>query len=129
MKPAILLIVALALGLVSCSSAGPAVDRHDPEAVLRAYFAAWQRGDWSAQASFMDDNYAGMDPEPLESLYLVEIVPLPAPSSNERLYRVVFDIRVKGQGVSMRSGRYDWSYYLAWDAGRGSWLITNYGAG
>ncbi len=129
MKPLLLPIIALALGLVSCSSSGPAVDRHDPEAVLRAYFAAWQRGDWSAQASFMDDKYAGMNPEPVESIRVLEIVPLPAPSSNERLYRVVFDIQVKGQGVSMRSGRYDWSYYLTWEAGRGSWLITNYGAG
>ncbi len=129
MKPLVLPIIALALGLASCSAARPPVDRHDPEAMLRLYFAAWQRGDWPAQASFMGDNYAGMNPEPLQSLRVLEIVPLADASSGERLYRVVFDIEVKGQGVSMRSGRYAWSYYLTWDAGRDSWLITNYGAG
>jgi len=34
-----------------------------------------------------------------------------------------------GQGFSMQSGRYDWSYYLSRDSGSGDWLITNYGEG
>ncbi len=132
MKSTVLPFLALALVLVSCSALRPPlppVDRRDPEAVLRGYFAAWQRGDWSAQASFMDAKYARMDPEPVESLSVVEIAPLPGGSSGERSYRVVFEIKVKGHGVSMRSGRYDWTYYLTWDAARASWLITNYGAG
>ena len=53
----------------SCTFRGTtaiAVDRHDPESVLRAYFEAWGRGDWSAEASFMTEKYAGMAPEPVE---------------------------------------------------------------
>lgn len=132
MKTFILPIVAMALVLASCSALRPPlppVDRHDPQAVLRAYFAAWEQGNWSAQASFMDDKYAGMVPEPVASLHILQLVPLSEASSGERLYRVVFEIQVKGRGVSMRTGRYDWTYHLSWDAGRDSWLITNYGAG
>ena len=77
----------------------------------------------------MDHKYAGMDPEPVDSIRLLEIRLISSPSSDERTYRVVFEIKVKGQGVSMQSGRYDWTYYLTWDSTRNSWLITNYGAG
>ncbi len=130
MKPVLLPLIALVLA--SCSLLRPSlppVDRHDPQAVLRGYFAAWAQGNWSAQASFMDDKYAGMVPEPVESLRLLQIEPLPGAASGERLYRVIFEIEVKGRGVSMGSGRYDWSYYLTWNAARDSWIITNYGAG
>ncbi len=131
MKPARLLILAVALTIASCSPRGlpTGVDRSDPEAVLQAYFSAWARGDLTAQVSFMGPNYAGLDAEPVDSLQLVTVQLLSAPSASERTYRVVFDIKVKGAGLSMRSGRYDWTYYLTWDAARGSWLMTNYGAG
>ena len=66
---------------------------------------------------------------PVDSIRIIAIQPLADPSSTERTYRVIFEIKVKGQGVSMQSGRCDWNYYLTWDAKRGSWLITNYGAG
>ncbi len=130
-----LLLVATALILASCSPPGlPAgVDRRDPEAVLHAYFDAWARGDGAAQASLMDArmaaNFAGVDPEPIDSIQVLNVQLASTPSATERIYRVVFDIQVKGTGVSMRSGRYDWTYYLTWDAARGSWLISNYGAG
>ena len=105
------------------------VDRQDPESVLRAYFDAWQRSDWSAQASLMDEKYAQMAPEPVDLIRILEIQPVLSSSLTERTYRVIFEIQVKGQGVSMQSGQYGWSYYLTWDPKRSSWLITNYGAG
>ena len=118
--------------LAGCTiSAAPVVkvDHRNPESVLRAYFDAWQRSDWSAQASLMDEKYAQMVPEPLDSIRILEIQPISVSSPSERTYHVIFKIKVKGQGVSMQSGRYDWSYSLSWDARRASWLISNYGAG
>ena len=106
------------------------VDRRNPESVLRAYFDAWQRSDWSVQSSMMAANYAQMAPEPVDSISILELQPIPTSLLTERTtYHVIFEIKVKGQGISMHNGRYDWSYYLTWDAQRGSWLITNYGAG
>jgi hypothetical protein len=105
------------------------VDRRNPESVLRAYFDAWERSDWSGQLSMMDANYAQMAPEPVDSISILEIQPIPSSSLTERTYHVIFEIKVKGQGISMHNGRYEWGYYLTWDAKRGSWLITNYGAG
>ena len=123
----------LSLGLIfllcsSCTNTGKmaAVDRHDPESVLRAYFEAWGQGDWSAEASFMDEKYAGMAPEPVDSIRILEIRALNSTSTG-RAYQVSFEIKVKGQGVSMHSGKYDWDYYLSWDKARASWLISNYG--
>ena len=131
-----LLVMSLALLLstgctnnTNTSKVAVTVDRHNPESVLRAYFDAWERSDWSDQASFMDEKYAHMMPEPVDSIRILEIQSIPSSSLTERTYYVKFEIKVKGQGVSMQSGQYDWSYYLTWDAKRGSWLITNYGAG
>jgi hypothetical protein len=123
------LILLLSTACARASRAAVTVDRRDPESVLRAYFDAWERSDWSAQASLMDDKYSQMAPEPVDSIRLLDIQSIPDASSTERTYRVIFEIKVKGRGVSMRSGRYDWQYYLSWDAQRDSWLITNYGAG
>jgi hypothetical protein len=102
------------------------VDRHDPESVVREYFEAWGRGDWSAEASFMDEKYAGMAPEPVDSIRILELRALNT-ASTERTYQVIFEIKVKGEGVSMQSGQYNWNYYLSWDAQRATWLISNYG--
>ena len=135
----VVLVLTLGLGLgLSLGSAGcgmsdepstVSVDRANPEAVIRAYFDAWERGDWEGQAAFMDEMYAGMVPEPLESIRVLSIEPLGDPSTTRRVYAVSFDIQVKGQPVSMVSGHYDWTYELTWDDQQGSWLITNYGAG
>jgi len=103
-------------------------DRHNPESVLRGYFDAWGRNDWSAQKSFMDQKYAPMSPEPVDSIHILQIK-VSGSSATEQNYQVLFEIRVKGQGISMYSGKYQWDYYLTWDASRDSWLITNYGAG
>jgi hypothetical protein len=105
------------------------VDINDPESVLRAYFKAWEQGDWSFQTSLMDEKYAQTVPEPVDSIRILEIQAIPGSSSSERTYQVVFEIKVKGKGVSMQSGKYNWTYYLSWDEKRNSWLITNYGAG
>jgi hypothetical protein len=98
-------------------------DRHDPEAVLRAYFDAWNRNDWTAKNSLLGQERA---PEPVDSVRVIEIE-LISSSPTEFVYRVQFELRVKGEGVSMHSGKYGWKYYLTWDANRDSWLITNYG--
>ena len=123
------LLSAGCMNSTNTSKAAVIVDRHNPKSVLRAYFDAWERSDWSVQASLMDEKYAQMVPEPVDSIRILEIQPISSSSVTEQTYHVIFEIKVKGQGVSMQSGRYDWSYYLTWDAKRGSWLITNYGAG
>jgi len=104
------------------------VNRKDPESVLRAYFDAWNRNDWSFRASLMDERYGHITPEPVEYVRIVELRYLPDPSSPDRTYQVTFEIKVTRPG-SMNSGQYHWTYILSWDASRGSWLITNYGAG
>jgi hypothetical protein len=105
-----------------------AVDRRDPESVLRGYFSAWQRGDWEVEASFMAEQYANLVPEPVKSLRIIELRRVEG-SSSQCLYDVVFDITIEGQVVSMTSGRYEWTYDLKWDTQRQSWIITNYGEG
>jgi hypothetical protein len=112
----------------STQSTAAFVDRHDPESVLRGYFSAWQSGDWEGQASFMAAQYANMAPEPVESVRIVELRRVEG-SSSQCLYHAVFEITLKGKGVSMAGGRYDWTYDLKWDGQRQSWIITNYGEG
>ena len=121
--------ITTSLPTTQTTSVPVAVDHHNPESVLHAYFDAWERSDWSAQASLMDKKYAQMVPEPVDSISILEIQPISSSSLTEQIYHVIFEIKVKGQGISMHTGRYEWSYYLTWDAKRGSWLITNYGAG
>ena len=117
-------------GLVPTYAISPAFfDHTNPDAVLLGYFDAWRRGDWAAQASFMDPNYAGMAPEPLDSLQIQTIQRLGACSATQCTYMVSFDIVVKGSGVSMSSGHVEWSYTLSKDKKTGRWTITNYGAG
>ncbi len=106
-----------------------AVDRHNPESVLRAYFDAWARSDWVFQASLMDEKYGMMQNEPVDSIRIVELQSIPDVLKEERAYCVVFNIQVKGDGVSMQSGQTTWIYYLTWEPKRNSWIITNYGAG
>jgi hypothetical protein len=104
------------------------LDRHDPESVLRAYFSAWQNGDWDGEASFMADMYAHMEPEPVKSLRIVDLRRVEG-SPSQCLYAVTFDFVPKGDLISMEAGRYDWTYDLSWDEARQSWIITNYGEG
>jgi len=121
--------LATSLPPAQTSSVPVAVDRHNPESVLRAYFDAWVRSDWSVQLSLMDEKYGQMAPEPVDSINILEIQPISSSSLTYQTYHVIFEIKVKGQGISMQSGRYDWSYYLTWNPKRDSWLITNYGTG
>ena len=119
----------LPAGCTNTTKVAVTVDRHSPESVLHAYFDAWDRSDWAGLNSFMDEKYGQIAPEPVDSIRIIEMQSIANSSSTDRTYYVVFDIKVKGQGVSMHSGRYDWSYYLIWEPKRGSWIITNYGAG
>jgi hypothetical protein len=127
------LVLECALLLTSaCQStrSSPAVDRHDPEAVLRAYFAAWARNDTDAQTSFMIANRAGLAREPVDSLRVLSVTPVAGVSPTTRVYSVSFEVTFKGgRSLSMENGRYNWTYSLTWDATNNSWLIANYGAG
>jgi hypothetical protein len=105
------------------------VDRNNPEIVLRSYFIAWEKGDWEGQRSMMDEKYIGMAPEPAKKIDIISISPISSYSKEDRYYRVIFDIEVVGEGVSMHTGRYDWNYYLRWNKISKSWLIINYGVG
>jgi hypothetical protein len=116
------------------------LNRRDHGAVLRAYFAAWNRNDTAAQKSFMAAQYASANwyAEPVESIKLVSTKLLDektarlwstvAPDST-RVYLVVFDYNPRGRGFSMERGRYTWTYVLSWNTQRRSWLISSYGAG
>jgi hypothetical protein len=112
------------------TSSSSLVDRHDPEAVLRAYFAAWGRNDTEVQKSFMTTDYANLIREPVDSLRVLAVSTKDAASATTRVYSVSVEINLSGgRSISMISGRYDWTYTLKWDAARESWLIANYGAG
>jgi hypothetical protein len=127
-----LLAGALLLTSSACQStrSSPVVDRHDPEAVLRAYFAAWARNDTEAQTSFMTANYARLAHEPVDSLRVLSVTPASAESPTTRVYAVSFEIAFNGgRSLSMENGRYSWTYTLTWDARHDTWLISNYGAG
>jgi len=76
----------------------------------------------------MDEKYANMEPEPLESLRIVSLE-MRDRSPNVYHFDVMFEIAVEGDGVSMQDGSYPWSYELTWNADKQSWLITNYGFG
>jgi hypothetical protein len=124
--------------IVTVTVTATTIDRSDPDATLRAYFAAWNRNDTTAQKSFMVAQYAdlGWYPEPVESVTVISAQLLDEKSAllwstgaadTTRVYRVVFDYNPRGGGFSMEHGRYTWTYVLTRDAKRGSWLISNYG--
>ena len=104
------------------------VDRHDPEAVLRAYFSAWEKGKLEEVRLYMSAMFSNMVPEPAKSLQTVDLKQLES-SSSHCVYAVTFDFVPFGTPVSMESGRYTWTYDLNWDSQRQSWIITNYGGG
>ena len=121
-----------ALVMTACHTtrSSPAVDRHDPEAVLNGYFAAWARNDKNAQTSFMTSNYARLANEPLQSLRVLQVTPTDSSSPTTRVYLVSFEVTFSGgRSLSMENGRYNWTYTLTWDSRRDSWLISSYGAG
>lgn len=101
-------------------------DRHDPESVIRAFFDAWERKDANALASILMYKRGDTVFEPTDSIKIQEIK-LVSSSPTERVYKVIFEVKIKGEGITMHSGKYGWKYYLTWDANRDSWLITNYG--
>lgn len=123
-------LFALLTGCKSASTSPSApIDRRNPEAVLRAYFDAWARNDADGRESFMITEYAGMVREPVDSVRVLSITPVKESSETIRVYAVSFEIKGARPGSSVESGRHNWTYSLTWDAKRGSWLISNYGAG
>jgi hypothetical protein len=128
----LLVVCGSLLTYAACQSkhSAPAVDRRDPEAVVRAYFAAWANNDTATQTSLMTQNYSNLAYEPVDSLRVLTIIPAEGASSTRRVYAVSFEVTFKGsRSISMENGRYSWSYTLTWDATRDSWLISSYGAG
>ena len=128
----LLLLCGSLLTYAACQSThnSPAVDRRDPEAVLRAYFNAWSNNDAATQKSLMTEKYSNLAYEPVDSLRVLTIVPADGASPTKRVYAVSFEVTFKGgRSISMENGRYNWTYTLNWDATRNSWLISNYGAG
>src|SRR2546426_8275682 len=131
----LLLVSFLALSAACRTSGGsPVVDRHNPEAVLGAYFNAWNRNDLPLQKSFMTTNYTGLAREPVDSVRVLSIKLLDAKTARlwstgspeaTRVYIVVFDYKPTRRGFSMAGGRFNWSYNLTWDANRNLWLISN----
>lgn len=65
-----------------------------------------------------------MVPEPVESLTLLE-TRIISSQPLEKVYVVTFEIQVKGQGIVLPSGQYEWTFYISWDASRDEWVITN----
>jgi hypothetical protein len=129
---AFLLGYAVLIASAACTStrSSPAVNRHDPAAVLNAYFAAWAHNDTNAQTSFMTPNYARLASEPVESLRVLSVRSADGASPTKRVYSVSFEVTFKGgRSLSMESGAYNWTYALTWEATRDSWLVANYGAG
>ena len=59
--------------------------------------------------------------EPLESLRIVSLE-LRDQTATRCTFDVVFDVKVKGDGLSMTDGSYPWSYELTWNADQSSWL-------
>ena len=129
---AFLVACLLSVNCAACNSTrnSPAIDRHDSEAVLRAYFAAWARNDKDAQTSFMVPKYEHLAREPVASLRVLSVALADGASATTRVYAVSFDVTFNGgRSISMEDGHYNWTYTLTWDATRDSWLIANYGAG
>ena len=128
----LLLLCGSLLTYAACQSthSSPAIDRRDPEAVLRAYFTAWANNDTATQTSLMTQNYSNLSYEPVDSLRVLTIAPAERASPTKRVYAVSFEVTFKGgRSISMGNGRYNWTYTVTWDATRDSWLISNYGAG
>jgi len=116
-------------GCHSTHSSSP-VNRHNPEAVLRAYFEAWAHNDNETRASFMSNKEVQSMSEPVDSIRILSLVPNQSASTTTRVYSVSFEIKFAGgRSISMEDGRYYWTYTLTWDSTRDSWLISNYGSG
>jgi hypothetical protein len=104
-----------------------AVDRHDPESVIRAYFDAWERSDSSAMASVLSSKFGqNFMFEPLESMEILEIELTSDSSPTERIYSVLYDAQWKDQPDT---NPIRWRFRLTWDANRDSWIIIGYGSG
>ena len=102
------------------------LDRHDPEAVLRAYFDAWTRNDWVIKNALTFGQ--AITPEPVDSLEILEFKSISS-SPTEYVYSVWFEIQVKGQGISLHSGKYFRKYHLIWVPDHDSWYVTGYTQG
>jgi hypothetical protein len=107
-----------------------AINRHDPAAVLQAYFDAWERNDWITEESLMATKYQGLDTvyTPVKSLKVIEIQNTYS-EPNLKVYSVTYEIQIKGELVSITSGRQWMTVEISWDASRDEWVISNYGHG
>ena len=93
-------------------------DRHDPEAIVRVYFDAWNRNDWATMNALAQRDITHGSVEYVRVLEIQDV----SPSPHEPVYRVVFEI--KGQGQE-ETKLIKWKYYLSWDAQGDAWYISN----
>jgi hypothetical protein len=104
----------------------PSYDRHDPEAVVRAWFDAWERTDGNMMDLLNGTNtYGNYGFEPTDSITILEIQLLESPSEAQRIYRVWFDVQYTDPNKG--SGKTQLKFYLTWDVNRDAWIITNHG--
>jgi hypothetical protein len=104
----------------------PAYDRHDPEAVVRAWFDAWERHDGNlADLLYGTGSYGNYGFESVSSIKILEIQLISSPSAAERVYRVWFDVQYTDP--LKKSGKTQLRFYLTWDVNRDAWIITNHG--
>jgi hypothetical protein len=102
-------------------------DRHDPEAVLQAFFDAWNRNDWVARESLRpSSNIPKTYDEPVKYVRIVEMTNTSS-SPTEYVYKVRFEIDMNCTGCSMHDGTYGWYFYFKWDPNRDAWYISKYG--
>jgi hypothetical protein len=126
---AVSVVAVVALALVGCSrevatQRPVAAVRHDPRAVLEAYFDALARNDAATQRWLESDLFASKrgSPTHVVSLRLLKLAPESEASPSYREFQVALKCVVSteaGNGTQSFRG----SYSLVWDEPRDSWLL------
>jgi hypothetical protein len=104
----------------------PSYDRHDPEAVVRAWFEAWKRHDGNmVDLLYGTNTYGNYGFEAVSSITILEIQLLENPSEAQRIYRVWYNVQYSDP--NKEGGKTQIKFYLTWDVNRDAWIITNHG--
>jgi hypothetical protein len=104
----------------------PSYDRHDPEAVVRAYFDAWEQEDGTLMNLLLGrESYAGNAFESTKSIKILEIQLVSSPSQGRLVYQVWYDVQYTDPNKG--SDKTQMKFYLTWDVNRDAWIISNHG--